>query len=119
MYSRSPRGVATLGFGLVGLLTVGGLVLGVATVTHTETKRGCVVESKDRTSKSDGTSDARIYTENCGVLQVADSLTKGKFNSADRYQKIKVGQTYDFYVQGYRIGFFSQFPNIIEATPVG
>lgn len=92
-------------------------VIGIASALHIE-HQTCTVESKDRTSKSDGKSDARVYTEDCGVLKVGDSLTQGHFNSADTYSQIKVGQRYDFKTQGYRIPVLSEFPNIIEATPV-
>jgi Na+(H+)/acetate symporter ActP len=101
----------------VGLLIVGSVVMGIASAVHIG-HQTCTVESKDRTTNRDGGSDARIYTEDCGVLKVGDSLTQGHFNSADTYSKIKPGQRYDFKTQGYRIPVFSQFPNIIEATPV-
>jgi len=97
------------------VVLIGGLTFYSAFQTNTQT---CTVESKDRTTNANGQSDARIYTTDCGVLQVEDSLLHGKFNSADTYAKIKVGQTYDFKTQGVRIGLFSMFPNIIEATPV-
>jgi len=102
----------------VAFIIAAGIIFQVATVSHRETVSGCVVVDKDRTRSGDGTSDARVYTENCGVLQVADSLTAGKWNSSDRYQSIKVGKTYDFETQGYRIPLFSQFPNIIEVHEV-
>lgn len=106
-------------FVLIVVLVVGGVVWEIATVTHRETVTGCKVVDKDRTTNSKGVSDARIYTDNCGVFQVKDSWTSGTWSSADRYNKIKVGKTYDFDTQGRRVPFFSQFPNIIQAREVG
>ena len=83
-----------------------------------DTHRDCVVTDKDRTTKSDSegnmSSDARVYTENCGTFVVADTLIKGKFNSADTFGSIEEGGTYTFTTIGYRFGLTSSFPNIIE-----
>lgn len=102
--------------GLVALGVVIILALGifyVSTAYQIKSYSNCKVEDKDRTRNSDGGSDARVYTS-CGVFQVADSLVRGEFNSADTYSKIKVGQTYDFEAQGPRVGILSMFPNILE-----
>ena len=96
-------------------------VTGAVTVSsrHTET---CTVDSKDRTSVSDGNgsshSDARVYTTDCGVLRVKDSIWAWNWHSADTYASIKAGKRYEFTVQGFRIPFFSKFPNIIEVREV-
>ena len=79
-------------FVLIAVLIVGGIVWEIATVTHRETVTDCKVVDKDRTTNSKGVSDARIYTENCGVFQVKDSWTSGTWSSADRYNKVKVGK---------------------------
>jgi hypothetical protein len=73
----------------------------------------CTVEDKDR-STSDGTSVYRVYTEDCGVLEVGDAMLRGNFNAADDYAAIEVGETYEFHTIGWRIPFLSQFPTIIE-----
>lgn len=74
----------------------------------------CHVTGKDRTSTQNG-SNMRVYTS-CGVFQVADDMIQGKWNSADTYAKISVGKTYSFKTVGWRNGFFSAFPNILEAN---
>lgn len=83
--------------------------------SHTE----CVVSGKDRTTSvdSDGnsSSDARVYTKNCGVFQVSDTIIKRKFNSSDTFGSLEEGGIYNFTTIGFRVGFFSMFPNIIEA----
>lgn len=73
---------------------------------------GCVVTDKDRATTSEGSSDMRIYTSNCGVLIIGDNVFTGTFDSADIYSNIDVGKTYDFKVTGYRIPLLSMFPSI-------
>lgn len=80
---------------------------------HTMT---CVVDTKQATAKSGGGNQYLIYTKNCGQLQVADSITQGKFNSTDTYAAIKEGHSYTFDTVGWRNGFFSAYPNILEVT---
>lgn len=105
---------------LVGALIIGAIIFGIANAVHTETQT-CTVKDKDRTSSVDAdgnrSSDARIYTD-CGVMSVGDDLLTGHFSSADTYSNIEVGKTYEFKTRGYRIPFFSRFPNVIEVTEV-
>lgn len=124
---RAERGNAAAAGGVVVLVLV--LLLGgafVAARLSSEKTITCTVTDKDRATKvtSDGNggttsrSDARIYTEDCGTLQVADEFFKGEFTSADTYASIEPGRRYEFRVIGWRIGFFSEFPNVLEATEV-
>lgn len=71
------------------------------------------VEDKDRTSNSEGGSDSRIYTDK-GVFAVGDDWLKGEFNSSDTYADLVVGGTYEVDTVGWRNGFLSMFPNIVE-----
>lgn len=106
-------------FGLVFLLAIVGIGLGFASTMHVETVT-CTVESKDRTAKREGGSDMRVYTADCGVLSVADSLPDFDFSSSDRFASIKEGKRYEFTTRGWRVPLLSWFPNIIkikEATP--
>lgn len=80
---------------------------------------GCVVTDKDRTSTSDGSSDMRVYTSNCGVFIIGDNVFTGTFDSADIYSNIEVGKTYDFKVTGKRISPLSVFPSIYEYELAG
>lgn len=121
--SGDPILLAVIG---VAVLVVGFIVFTLINALHVQEHQGCVVTDKDRTTKvtSDGNggttsrSDARVYTENCGTFVVADSLLSWTWSSADTYASIKVGETYDFTTRGFRIPFFSAFPNIVEANPV-
>jgi hypothetical protein len=78
----------------------------------------CTVTEKDRSSDGEGGSLYRIYTEECGVLSNEDSLLQFKWNSADVQSKVKVGETYTFNVNGWRVPFFSSFPNVDTVEPV-
>jgi hypothetical protein len=98
---------------VVAILMVVSFGTYISSTAHTETMTGCVVNDKDRVRGSDGKSDMRVYTDNCGVLTVKDSLIAGNFSASDRFNSIKVGQTYDFDTRGKRVGFFSMFPNIV------
>ena len=71
---------------------------------------------KDRVTGTEGKSNMRVYTEQCGVLNVEDSLLDLQFNSADVFSSIKVGETYDFKTRGFRIPLLSMFPNIVSVT---
>ena len=54
-----------------------------------------------------------IYTES-GVYTLEDELFYGNFRSSDWYGQIHVDSTYQFKVIGYRLGFFSMYPNIVR-----
>lgn len=77
---------------------------------------GCTVTDK-YVAIVDKESQKRLSTS-CGVFTVEDELSRGDWNSADRYAQIEVGKTYDFEAYGFRNGFLSAFPNIAEATEV-
>lgn len=109
-------GPELLGLGIIILFVV--LIVGsFVNALHTETMT-CTVEDKDRTTNSDGKSDARIYTEDCGVLRTGDSLFSWQWNSADVYASIEPGHTYTVTTRGYRVPIFSWFPNVVGVEEV-
>lgn len=121
MYNSRYASSNKSGWILVGLIALAvAVVIGFTVKAYygNDLHTGCVVSEKDRVSKSEGGSEMRIYTENCGTFVVSDSLIKTDFNSADRYSKIKVGKTYDITSYGFRFGLFSMFPKIVEVEPV-
>jgi hypothetical protein len=115
------RGVPSSGFGCIGLLVavlfVGGIAFNIINATHVS-HRTCTVNDKDRTSKSNGKSDMRVYTDQCGVMHVGDSILSWTFHSADTYASIKPGHTYKMTTRGFRVPFFSMFPNVVKAEEV-
>lgn len=105
--------------GIVGLIGISIVVVSAATSLKTAHSAGCVVNDKDRSyNYSTKKSDMRIYTDNCGVFSVGDSLLSGTWHSADTFSRIKPGHTYNFDTRGARIPLFSQFPNITHVEEV-
>lgn len=102
-------------------LLVASIGFGIVNATHIQS-RVCHVTSKDRAYVSDGKggghSDQRVYTTDCGVLHVSDSVLSWHFNSADTYESIHPGQTYRVTTRGFRIPFLSMFPNVVDAQQV-
>ena len=107
-------GIAVATVALAGATLIGYAGYGIASFNHVET-RTCTVESKDRTSKPKGGSDMRVYTIECGILEVGDSLLDGSFDASDRWQAIEEGERYRFTTRGWRVPPLSAFPNIIKA----
>lgn len=92
--------------------------VGVWSSMHTD-ERVCTVEQKERiyAGKDKGVQQ-RLYTTECGVMEVGDSLFDGHFDSADTWAGIEEGHTYRMKTRGVRVGFFSMFPNVVEAEEV-
>jgi hypothetical protein len=109
---------------IIAIVVIGLIGLGVKSVTgyYDDHVKTCTVTGKDRVWKSDGegsgSSSMRVYTEECGTLEVGDSLVKGKFNSADTFGKLKEGHRYELKYHGWRIGWLSAFPTITEVKEV-
>ena len=114
------RGLASAGCGpvvVLALVLLGGAVGSVAAASH-ETTQTCTVESKDRAAGADGKSQMRVYTADCGVFEVTDSLLKMRFDAADRYAAMLPGHRYQLTTVGFRVPFLSLFPNVIDAREV-
>jgi hypothetical protein len=119
------RGLPTSGIAFIMLafvvLAAAGITFSIINATHVE-HRTCTVNDKDRTtvSDSDGNnkSDMRVYTDQCGVLHVADSLLSWTWHSSDTYASMKTGHTYRVTTRGFRVPFLSMFPNVVEAAEV-
>jgi hypothetical protein len=74
------------------------------------------VEGKERITQSVGNeieSFYLVYTDK-GTFKLEDDMFRGNFYSSDEYGKLKQDSTYIFKTSGYRIGFMSEYPNIIE-----
>lgn len=102
--------VFTVGIGgLVGMLFAV-FPASWAQTHYNERTLSCHVTGKDRGGKDN---DMRIYTS-CGVFQNTDSILRGKNTSADVFGRVTVGKTQTFHVVGWRFGFNSDFPNVLE-----
>ena len=67
--------------------------------------------------RADDTDKYLIYTD-IGTFENTDEWLCGKFNSSDIYGRIKIGDTYEFTVIGFRIPFLSAYQNIIEVKHI-
>jgi hypothetical protein len=101
---------------LLVLIAIGYGIYAFAWNNTTETKV-CTVQEKQATSQKEGGTNYILFTKECGQLQVADSWFQGNFNSTDLYASIHEGNSYTVKTVGWRNGFFSTYPNVIEATP--
>ena len=98
---------------IIGILFgVAVFVPGVVALASSRVETSCTVTDKDRVTGTEGKSNMRVYTEQCGVLNVEDSLLDLQFV----FSSIKVGETYDFKTRGLRIPLLSMFPNIVSVT---
>lgn len=82
-----------------------------------EAETTITIESKDIKA---GVGDGKylVWTESGGVFSIQDSAMYWSFDSSDRYGELEIGKTYRVKTAGWRIPFFSMYPNIIEAVPV-
>ncbi|UOR02022.1 DUF1523 family protein [Leucobacter allii] len=104
---------------LIAAVVAAGTLVGLAGCAqmNREQHAACTVEDKDRAIDSEGAPSYRVYTD-CGVFTIADNLFEGQFNSADTYSDLEIGATYELETIGWRNGFLSLFPNIVEAKAV-
>lgn len=78
------------------------------------------VTDKERIVESNGekvSSKYLIFTDK-ETFENSDLFLVGKFNSSDLQGQLKEGETYQFKVYGWRIGFLSMYRNIESATPI-
>lgn len=115
-YSRRRRHGSGLGWVALLLVVLFSVLVVWPTSYAADQTRTCTVTEKDRTSNTNGQSSMRVYTDECGVMEVGDVFFRGIFNSADTYSDIEVGRTYDFRSVGFRVPLFSVFPTIIEVN---
>jgi hypothetical protein len=101
--------------GLVAIAIIGLIGVNIAGYANKETFTTTVTDKERIVKKSGETLDSYylIYTEN-GTYKLEDELLYGNFRSSDWYGKIKVDSTYEFTTIGFRIGFLSEYPNIVE-----
>lgn len=79
------------------------------TITVTEKER-----VMDRHSQDGSVSSRYLIWSEDETFENTDTLLKGKFNSSDLYGQLKVGNTYDCEVYGWRNGFFSSYRNLVR-----
>jgi hypothetical protein len=100
---------------LVVAMIVGGIAFEISSYTNVNIFEA-KVEGKERITEKSGDnieSFYLVYTDK-GTFKLEDDIFRGNFYSSDVYGKLKQDSTYKFKTSGYRIGFISSYPNIIE-----
>jgi hypothetical protein len=102
-------------FILVPILIVGIIVFNISAYNNVEVVKATVTDKERIIDRSGDNIESfyLVYTDK-GTFKLEDDFFRGNFYSSDVYGKIKRDSTYTFKVAGYRIGFMSSYPNIIE-----
>ena len=101
---------------LIVLLVLGILAISPIIAYTTDEVITITVEDKERVVTGSGPSVSSkylVYTST-GVYENTDSLWYWKWNSADVYNDLEIGETYEVKVYGFRVPFLSWFRNIVE-----
>lgn len=116
-YGRHSRyndnhGCSGVIIGVLALIIIA--IVSLASGFHTTSYTNLTVIDKGYSGESDG---YIIWFEDSNGTQYefenSDSLFRGKFNSGTIQGKLKEGSTYNITTTGWRIPFFSSYPNII------
>lgn len=114
---NKQRGDAELVIQIVIVSIVGILILGIPIINMvkaygTQRYETIFVNKSERITEGKS-SRYLVYTKE-GVYENTDSLFLGKFNSSDLYNQIQQNKQYECLVTGWRIPFFSDYPNLIK-----
>ena len=102
-------------FGLLIVLFIGGIVtFDVFSSFHTESGQVFTIKDKAVVGKS---GQYLIYTDKT-TYEIDDTWLHGRWDSSDVYGKMEVGKTYICTLQGYRVPFFSMYPNILQPIEI-
>lgn len=100
--------------GLVLVLVVlgifGAIAVNLYSVYGTQRTVTFTVNHRERTGGDSG--KYLIYTNEKGVFQDTDAIWYFKYNSSDVYNQLREGGEYECEVYGWRVPFFSWYPNI-------
>lgn len=111
---RTGAGLIAI-FILAGIMIIASVGMKIGGYNNKQTIKTKVLD-KERITKQNGDqvdSYYLIYTE-AGPLKLEDELLYGNFNSSDWYGQIRKDSTYTFHTVGYRIGYLSEYPNIVK-----
>lgn len=104
--------------GVVIMATLAALIIaGLLNTMHRGEVGPCTVTKKEAVMV-ERNNQYRVYTEECGVFIIKDTVVPLQFNSADTYSALKEGTSYNLRTQGFRLGITSSFPNILDYEPV-
>lgn len=116
-YERKNRGLKKKALTVIGIVIVSLIVIFWSMNYYSEKTYTATVTDKD-IKNYDSDSKFLIFTKTedgvTRVFSMEDTWIKGRWNTADDYAEIEVGETYTFTVIGWRIPFISEYENIIE-----
>ena len=115
-YGRKNGGGKAIGAIVIAILV---LVIGIGMVKsyYSEKTYQISVTEKDIKNYGDGGKFlvfAELEDGTIRVFSIEDTLIKGRWDSADDYARIQVGESYTVTVIGWRVPFLSWYENIIE-----
>lgn len=114
---RRFRGMATPLVLFIVVAVLAAIIVPIASGYYKHRQVTLTVTNRERvcSSSTKGTSSCKylIWT-NHGVYEDSDSLVNGKFSSSDLYGMLMPGKTFACTVYGWRLGFFSMYPNIVN-----
>lgn len=99
----------------MALAVVAILAMSTLDVMRVSTVTDCAVSEKF--VRTDG-SRVRMVRSTCGTYEVVNSALDGDTSSAQRWDSLEIGDSYDFTLRGTRIALFGMYPNIVSASPV-
>lgn len=109
-----------ISFAIAGLIII--FIVGSVIIQNSD-KRTVTMMVTDKTAKVSGENGkylvyCRDEDDEIQVLEITDTLIRGRFNSSDCYAGIEVNKKYDFEVVGKRIPILSMYPNILKYEEV-
>lgn len=104
--------------GCLAVLALLGTGVFVAFNVWNGTKRDMTITVTDKNRVCDSTGKSvscyyLVYTDQ-GTFKDTDSLLNGKFSSSDLYGQLRRDGRYKVQVQGWRIPWLSEYPNIVR-----
>jgi hypothetical protein len=102
--------------GIVAVMMIAMICLSIASSFHSVPNQTFTITGKENVRSGDG-SKYLVYTDKT-TYEVEDSWIWGRWNSSDVYGRLVIGKSYSATLQGYRIPFFSMYPNIIEPVEI-
>lgn len=106
--------------GVIAVLFVALAIGWVMAIKSTEREVDVQVSFKERVcSGSRDSTECKylVYTDE-GTFELTDSILYGNFRSSDIYGRLRQDQCYRFTVTGWRLPFFSAYPNIVRTEDV-
>ena len=95
------------------LLTLSLCIVGAFAYGSSEDKAQITPDKLERVA-GDGDSRYMVWSEEGEVFEITDTFTFGRFDSADLYGDLEIGQTYCARVAGWRVHFLSWNRNILS-----